>query len=160
MARASSSRLRKKPLELRNPLMAGHEMTGSGPAARGDSAAWWWAGFWSGRLACQVPNPHEIVDGGGKGEDPIHPPLIAVPRLAEPASKVGFFRSLLEASHSGFHLATAEIGCGWAHLEVAESQAAPLPRGRARMGAEAIVGAVYYLPYLKPRFPQSQCWAQ
>jgi hypothetical protein len=58
-------------------------MMGSGLAARGDSAAWWWAGFWSGRLACQVPDPHEIVDGGGKGEDPIHPPLAAVPRLAE-----------------------------------------------------------------------------
>jgi hypothetical protein len=28
------------------------------------------------------------------------------------------------------------------------------------VGGEAIVGAVHYLPYLTPRFPQSQCWAQ
>src|SRR5260370_41760517 len=80
---ARSSRLRKKLVELRNPLMAGHEMTGKGPAARGDSAAWWWAGVWSGRLACQVPDPHEIVDGGGKGEDlPTVAPVLAPDRRA------------------------------------------------------------------------------
>src|SRR5260370_15620632 len=78
-----TSRLRKKLVELRNPLMAGHEMTGSGPAARGDSAAWWWAGFWSGRLACQVPDPHGILDGDCKGEDAFQPRLSAVWRLAE-----------------------------------------------------------------------------
>jgi len=45
---------------------------------------------------------------------------------------------LLAGQPLGVPLAAAEVGCGWAQREVADGQAAPLPRGGARVGDEAV----------------------
>jgi len=50
-----SSRLRKKPVELRDPLMAGGEMRGRGPAVDRDA----WTMRWLTRLWCAVAEDRE-----------------------------------------------------------------------------------------------------